>query len=154
MNKNSTTLHKSRNCDKKVEPIIEETVKSIANFYGFPQCFNIGDLGCSSGPNTLLAISNFIDEMHEVGKEKNFKPLNFQGSFNERLFPDQSIHLFHSSSSLHWLSQVGVQSTLDPCSSGSGRVSELVVKSLVDAINEGLVRESDIYSLNVPLYYA
>ncbi|GJT85722.1 benzoate carboxyl methyltransferase-like protein [Tanacetum coccineum] len=46
------------------------------------------------------------------------------------------------------------RSTFDPCSSGSSRVSELVVKSLVDAINEGLVRESDLYSLNVPLYYA
>nr|GFB25349.1 hypothetical protein [Tanacetum cinerariifolium] len=28
------------------------------------------------------------------------------------------------------------RSTFDPCSSGSGHVSELVIKSLVDAINE------------------
>ncbi|GJT85721.1 S-adenosyl-L-methionine-dependent methyltransferases superfamily protein [Tanacetum coccineum] len=153
---------------RKVEPIIKETVKSIVNFYGFPQCFNIADLGCSTGPNTLLAISNIIDGVHEVPKgiENNGLNLYISKTSPPNVFENYKIQFqkdfttFLDSRSIEIvcggrmaLTFVG-RSTFDPCSSGSGHVSELVVKSLVDAINEGLVRESDLYSLNVPLYYA
>nr|QCP80351.1 methyltransferase 8 [Tanacetum cinerariifolium] len=234
---------------RKTEAVLKETIKSIANLHGFPQCFNIADLGCSSGPNTLLAISNIIHEVHEVCKEKNLKPPQLQvflndlfgndfnsvfkslpmfyanynkeegennlccvsavpGSFHGRLFPDHSMHFFHSSTSLHWLSQVpkGIENNklniyisetsppnvfenyrmqfqkdfttflesrsieivhrgrmvltflgrgnVDPCSDGSGRVMELLGKSLVDAVNEGFVQESDLNSFNMPVYRA
>ncbi|GJS02780.1 benzoate carboxyl methyltransferase, partial [Tanacetum coccineum] len=130
---------------RKMHPIIKETIRGID---GFPQCFSIADLGCSSGPNTLLVVSNIINEVHDVCKEKNLQSPQFQvslndlygndfnsifkslpmfhdkyskekgnnfgqcfisgvpGSFYGRLFPDKSIHLFHSSGCLHWLSQV------------------------------------------------
>lgn len=138
---------------RKVESVIKETIKSIANHDGFPHCFTIADLGCSSGPNTLLAVSNIINGVHEVCKEKNLKPPQYQvclndlfindfnsvfeslpmfyakhkkekgenspcyvsavpGSFHGRLFPDQSVHFFHSSSSLHWLSEVSIHTYL------------------------------------------
>ncbi|GJV82599.1 benzoate carboxyl methyltransferase-like protein [Tanacetum coccineum] len=162
---------------RKTEAVLKETIKSIANLHGFPQCFNIADLGCSSGPNTLLAISNIIHEVHEVCKEKNLKPPQLQvflndlfgndfnsvfkslpmfyanynkeegennmcfvsavpGSFHGRLFPDHS------------------RGNVDPCSDGSGRVMELLGKSLVDAVNEGFVLESDLNSFNMPVYRA
>ncbi|PWA48197.1 S-adenosyl-L-methionine-dependent methyltransferases superfamily protein [Artemisia annua] len=134
---------------RNVQPILKEAVNCIANLDGFPHCFNIADLGCSSGTNTLLVVSNIMDEVHKVCKENNLKVPQFQvclndlfgndfnsifkslptfyekhnkeiqgesspclfvsavpGSFHRRLFPDQSMHFFHSSSSLHWLSQV------------------------------------------------
>nr|XP_043620312.1 benzoate carboxyl methyltransferase-like [Erigeron canadensis] len=134
---------------RKVHPILKEIIKGIANDPdGFPPCFHIADLGCSSGPNTLFFVSNIMEEVHEVCKEKKLKPPQFQvflndlfgndfntlfgslptfyakrnkdneenfgrcfisavpGSFYGRLFPDQSIHFFHSSGCLHWLSQV------------------------------------------------
>ncbi|GJX69635.1 benzoate carboxyl methyltransferase-like protein [Tanacetum coccineum] len=139
---------------------------------------SIADLGCSSRPNTLLAISNIINEVHKLFKEKNLKPPQLQvclndlvgndfnsvfkslpmfydnynkeegennmcyvsvvpGSFHERLFPDQS------------------RSNVDPSSNGSGdHVAELLGKSLVDAVNEGLVRESDLNSFNMLFYFA
>ncbi|GJU45829.1 benzoate carboxyl methyltransferase-like protein, partial [Tanacetum coccineum] len=112
------------------------------------QCFKIADLGCSSGPNTLLSATNIIDIVHEECKQNNRKAPQFQvslvdlvgndfntvfellpnfyaklkedkgkdfgpcfvsavpGSFYDRLFPDESLHLVYSSYSVHWLSQV------------------------------------------------
>nr|GEW13673.1 benzoate carboxyl methyltransferase [Tanacetum cinerariifolium] len=122
------------------------------------------------------------------------------------LFPDKSIHLFHSSGSLHWLSQVpeGLEinglnvymaktsppvvfemyrtqfqkdfamflesrskemihgghmvlslagrSDVDPSCNDSGCLWEMFANSLVDMAKEGLVKESDIKSFNVPTY--
>lgn len=135
---------------RKAQPLLKETIKAIASDDGFPKCFKIADLGCSSGPNTLLVLSNLIDGVHDVCKQNNLEVPQLQvflndlfvndfnsifkslpmflakynkekgancgpcfisavpGSFYGRLFPAQSIHLFHSSYSLHWLSQVCV----------------------------------------------
>ncbi|PWA94464.1 S-adenosyl-L-methionine-dependent methyltransferases superfamily protein [Artemisia annua] len=92
----------------KMHKIIRQVIKSIANLDGFLHCYNFADLGCSSGPNTLLVVSNIINEVHAVCKDKNLKTPQFQlpGSFYGRLFPDKSMHLFHSSCSLHGLSQL------------------------------------------------
>ncbi|KAI7744333.1 hypothetical protein M8C21_032749, partial [Ambrosia artemisiifolia] len=129
------------------------------------------------------------------------------GSFYDRLFPDQSLHLVHSANSNHWLSQVpqGLENNgtyicmakksppnvyqayrnqfhtdftkflqmrseevvhggsmiltflargiTDPTADDSWALLELLGQSLVDLIKEGLVRESDINSFNVPLYF-
>ena len=134
---------------RKAVPILKEAIKGFANhdvFFG--QCFKIADLGCSSGPNTLLSATNIIDIVHEECKQNNRKTPQFQvslvdlvgndfntvfgllpnfyaklkedkgkdfgpcfvsavpGSFYDRLFPDESLHLVYSSYSVHWLSQV------------------------------------------------
>ncbi|KAJ9558159.1 hypothetical protein OSB04_012773 [Centaurea solstitialis] len=136
---------------RKAIPILEHTIKSMASLNRdivFGKCFNIADLGCSSGTNTLLVASIIIDIVHEVCKENNHNAPQFQvylndlygndfngifkllpdfhakltrekggnfgpcfisavpGSFYGRLFPDQTLHLIHSSYSVHWLSQV------------------------------------------------
>lgn len=112
------------------------------------QSIGIADLGCSSGPNTLLVVSKIIDIIDEtcrktgisfpelrvslndlpgndfndifrslpafinkVKEEKgaeNCYVVGVPGSFYGRLFPLKSLHFVHSSSSLHWLSQVGL----------------------------------------------
>ena len=119
--------------------------------------FGIADLGCSSGPNSLLSISNIVETIQNLcpdldrpvpelslflndlpsndfnyifaslpefydrlkKRDNNYESLGFEhgnggpcfvsavpGSFYGRLFPRRSLHFVHSSSSLHWLSQV------------------------------------------------
>lgn len=110
------------------------------------ESIGIADLGCSSGPNTLMVVTEVINIMdatcrksgsslpelrislndlpgndfndlfrslpefyRKVKEEKgseNCYVAGVPGSFYGRLFPLKSMHFFHSSSSLHWLSQV------------------------------------------------
>ncbi|KAI3693860.1 hypothetical protein L1987_76815 [Smallanthus sonchifolius] len=129
--------------------VLKEAINRIANdLNGFPRCFRIADLGCSSGPNTLFVVNNIIDRVHDACSENNYQVPQFQvflndlfendfntvfkslptfytkmkkekgdkcgpcyvyavpGSFYGRLFPDESIHLFHYSYYVHWLSRV------------------------------------------------
>ncbi|XP_024166387.1 probable jasmonic acid carboxyl methyltransferase 2 isoform X3 [Rosa chinensis] len=142
------------------KPIIEETVLKILGSDLVPkQSFGIADLGCSSGPNSLLLISEVMDVIHAEYSRLSQPSLQLQsstrefrvylndlfsndfntifvslpefydkfkqdfkdtttsegpdlfisavpGSFYGRLFPNKSLHFVHSSSSLHWLSQV------------------------------------------------
>ncbi|KAG6737433.1 hypothetical protein POTOM_058954 [Populus tomentosa] len=132
----------------KARPILEDTIKDMFST-ALPTCFKLADLGCSSGPNTLLFVSEFMDVVYELCQQQNcnlpefqvflndlpgndfntvFKSLPFfwekfgkemgdlygqhcfitgvPGSFYHRLFPSKSLHFFHSSYSLHWLSKV------------------------------------------------
>ncbi|KAI4295499.1 hypothetical protein L6164_035541 [Bauhinia variegata] len=80
------------------------------------ECLKVADLGCSSGPNELVLISEIINTVDATSRSLNREPqffLNdlFGNDFNTifmygRLFPSNSLHFFHSSYSLHWLSQV------------------------------------------------
>lgn len=113
-----------------------------------PGSIGIADLGCSSGPNTLIVVSEIIDIINETSRNlgisfpelkislndlpgndfndvfrslpsffdkvkeekgaENCYIVGVPGSFYGRLFPKKSMHFVHSSSSLHWLSQVSV----------------------------------------------
>ncbi|XP_076928888.1 benzoate carboxyl methyltransferase-like [Bidens hawaiensis] len=128
------------------------------------------------------------------------------GSFYDRLFTNESVHLFHSSYAVHWLSQVphGIEnnklniymaktsptnvfesyrkqlekdftkllrlrsqelihgghmiltfparSIADPTSEDCCVIWELLAKSLVDMVTEGMVQESKVSSFNIPYH--
>lgn len=134
----------------KVKPIIEKAVMDLYCTTFPDQSIGIADLGCSSGPNTLLVVSEimnifdrscrqlgrsspefsvFLNDLpgndfntvfkslpafyENLRKEKGEKfgqcfIAGVPGSFYGRLFPSRSLHFVHSSSSLHWLSQVSL----------------------------------------------
>ena len=112
----------------------------------YPEYIKVADLGCSSGRNTLFAMSEIVNTIiqsyHQKGRPNapeiecclNDLPHNdfnttfklvpsfleklkmevkgkcfvsgVPNSFYSRLFPSMSLHLAHSSFSLHWLSRV------------------------------------------------
>ncbi|KAG6477412.1 hypothetical protein ZIOFF_066667 [Zingiber officinale] len=118
---------------------VEETYKVL-----HPDQMVVVDLGCSSGPNTLLVLSHVLSVAAKLpttmelqfflndlpGNDFNSLFLSLEGfkkrlereikgnllvpyyvagvagSFYGRLFPRASVHLFHSSFCLMWLSQV------------------------------------------------
>ncbi|TMW87530.1 hypothetical protein EJD97_019831 [Solanum chilense] len=134
----SSTLQ--RKVIEEAKPVLTDAIKKMFNnnITG-DSCFNMADMGCSSGPNTLFTISNIIKIVQVLCGEKSCKMPEFQaylndlpdndfntifksipsfyqnhtncfvsgvpGSFYERIFPSKSLHLVHSSYSLHWLSQ-------------------------------------------------
>ncbi|XP_050366461.1 probable jasmonic acid carboxyl methyltransferase 2 [Argentina anserina] len=141
------------------KPIIEEALFELlgSNNVMSIESMGIADLGCSSGPNALLIVSEIVDYIHAqlssgllhpssssvefrvflndlfsndfntvfmslpafynklreddrykrlLGANHNLFISAVPGSFYGRLFARKSLHFVHSSSSLHWLSQV------------------------------------------------
>ncbi|KAI9087086.1 hypothetical protein K1719_030921 [Acacia pycnantha] len=113
----------------------------------------IADLGCSTGPNTFAAAQNIIEAIELQCQSQNQSTLQFfvffndqvsndfntlfqklppnrnyfaagvPGSFYGPLFPRQSLHLVHSSSSLTWLSKLPKELTDRSCGAwNKGRV--------------------------------
>lgn len=63
--------------------VIEDTVEDYG-INGFPECFKLADLGCSSGPNTFLLIENIVKSVHAACQKKNLKaPNEFQVFLND-----------------------------------------------------------------------
>ncbi|OIW20828.1 hypothetical protein TanjilG_23988 [Lupinus angustifolius] len=113
-----------------------------------PRCLSIAELGCASGPNAFIVVSEIINIVEKLCREMNHKSLEYNvlmndlpgndfnnifksirsfkeklsnemesqigpcyfygvpASFYGRIFPNQTLHFVHSSSSLHWLSKV------------------------------------------------
>ncbi|KAK2999221.1 hypothetical protein RJ639_023870, partial [Escallonia herrerae] len=231
----------------KTQPVLVGAIRDMYDNF-FQECIHIADLGCSSGPNTLLVISNIIGILQGLCKKDNRKTPEIQvslndlpqndfnsifkllsgfydmqrkergqefrtwfvsgvpGSFYGRLFPSKSLDFVYSSYSLHWLSQVpeGLEnnkgnisiaktsppdvfeaylkqfqkdftlflqsrakevktdghlvlvflgrSIADPTSKDSCCIWYPLLKSLFDMMAEGLVKERDIDSFNMPIY--
>lgn len=132
----------------KMKPILEESVQRLLSCDTFKSNLRVADLGCSSGPNSLLVVSDIMKVIDDTNLSLNRGPPVLQiylndlfgndfnsifkllpdfyqrihqesankvgacfinatpGSFYGRLFPNSYIHFFHSSYSVHWLSQV------------------------------------------------
>lgn len=59
-----------------------DTIKDMLNIR-IPTCFKVADLGCSSGPNTILVISEIIDTIHEVCQQTNTESPEFLVLLND-----------------------------------------------------------------------
>ncbi|KAI3675052.1 hypothetical protein L1987_84634 [Smallanthus sonchifolius] len=68
---------------RKAIPYLKCSIKGMANYDVFNDCFTVADLGCSSGSNTLLVASNIIDIVHDICQENNRKVPQFQVCLND-----------------------------------------------------------------------
>ncbi|PWA34533.1 benzoate carboxyl methyltransferase [Artemisia annua] len=76
--------------------VTNEAINRMCNdLGGFPGVFKIADLGCSSGPNALLGISNIISRVHDMCNENNFEVPQFQVFLND-LFENDFNIIFRS----------------------------------------------------------
>ncbi|VVB05293.1 unnamed protein product [Arabis nemorensis] len=240
---NNSEAQKSINSDAKLAVV--ENVKEMIVKMDFPGGIKVADLGCSSGENTFLAMSEIVNTIITSYQQKGqippeidcclndlpgndfnttfklipsfYKKLKMDvketclvsgvpGSFYSKLFPSKSLHFVHSSFSLHWLSKVpdGIQENktnvylrspcppnvyksyltqfkndfslflrkraeetvpngrmaltlvgrkaLDPLSKDCFQNWSLISTSLLDLVSEGIVKQSDVESFNLPFY--
>ncbi|CAL9221820.1 unnamed protein product [Arabidopsis halleri] len=240
---NNSEAQKSITSDAK--PEVVKSVNEMIVKMDFPGCIKVADLGCSSGENTFLVMSEIVNTIITIYQQKGQNPpeidcclndlpdndfnttfklipsfheklkMNIKGkcfvsvspgSFHTRLFPSKSLHFVHSSFCLHWLSKVpdGLEEnkknvylrspcppnlyesylnqfkndfstflrmraeetmpsgrmaltlvgrkTLDPLSKDCFKDWSLVSDSLLDLVSEGVVKESDLESFNLPYY--
>ncbi|CAM0943504.1 unnamed protein product [Alopecurus aequalis] len=108
----------SRTAEKAIlenRPLLRKAIEDAYTSLASARAMVIADLGCSSGPNTLLVVAESLDRLQDLtrkedqGKETatpSYYVAGLPGSFYKRLFPCDSVNLFHSSYSLHWLSKV------------------------------------------------
>ncbi|CAH2064435.1 unnamed protein product [Thlaspi arvense] len=241
----ATNSHYQRSVFFEIQPMVTENVREMLVQVGFPGCIKVADLGCSSGENTFLAMSEIVNTIIQSYEQKGetqpeidcclndlpendfnttfrlvpsfLKKLKLEGSgkcflsgvpnsFYSRLFPSKSLHFGFSSLSIHWLSKVpdGLENNTqsihikDPCPQNAyksylnqfkndfslflrmrseeivpnghavltfvGRkVSDPVYKDcfqvwsllsdcLLDLVSEGVVKESEMESFNMPFY--
>ncbi|XP_047306497.1 probable jasmonic acid carboxyl methyltransferase 2 [Impatiens glandulifera] len=238
----------------KALPIMKDIIKDMflnQTPFEMIETFRFADLGCASGPNTLLFVSEIIDTVYKLSNQINNKipeilvVLNdlhkndfnnifivlpsfyeqlkekygyefsqkclFSGvpaSFYERIFPRKSLHFVHSSYSIHWISQVPenldnkghiyMEKTChpnvfnvykkqfykdfssflthrsheilpkgrmvltligrnmldhDPSENDIWCIYELLAQSLLDAVSQGLIKQSEVDSFNLPVYH-
>ncbi|KAL0339172.1 UNVERIFIED_CONTAM: Benzoate carboxyl methyltransferase [Sesamum angustifolium] len=64
--------------------VLDEILKDMFTDNGFPKCFKMADLGCSSGPNSFFVISHIINKVQELSEENKFgQSLVFQVFLND-----------------------------------------------------------------------
>ncbi|XP_024013683.1 salicylate/benzoate carboxyl methyltransferase isoform X1 [Eutrema salsugineum] len=241
----ATNSHYQRNVFYEIQPVVIENVREMLVEVSFPGCIKVADLGCSSGQNTFLAMSEIINTIIQSYQQKgenlpemdcclndlpesdfnttfNLVPsfleklkMEVKGrcfvsgvpnSFYSRLFPSKSLHFVHSSFSIHWLSKIpdGLENNTrsihikdpsppnvfksylnqfkndfslflkmrseemvpnghmvltfvgrkvsDPLYQDCFQVWSLLSDCLLDLVSEGVVKESDIESFNMPFY--
>ncbi|KAJ4849854.1 hypothetical protein Tsubulata_014619 [Turnera subulata] len=126
-----------------VKELVNTTIQDMLEFNdlnisGISNTFHIADFGCSTGPNTFIAVQNIIkavqlkyNSLHQndpslefrvffndhinndfntlfrnLPSPQDFFPAGVPGDFHDRLFPKASLHIVHSSFSVHWLSKI------------------------------------------------
>jgi hypothetical protein len=137
--KNNDFAGLQRRCIETAKECIKEAIVKKFDIKTLSAPLNsifVADLGCSTGPNTFLAVQNIVDAIklkyqqseNEIPEfqvffndhasndfntlfksfppNRNYLTAAVPGSFYGRLFPKATVHIFHSSNSLNWLSKV------------------------------------------------
>ncbi|GMI80277.1 hypothetical protein like AT5G38020 [Hibiscus trionum] len=66
----------------RVMPIIVQSVSDMFSKTA-PTCIKVADLGCSSGPNTFMAISRVVDTIHAICRQQHLRLPEFEVLLND-----------------------------------------------------------------------
>ncbi|PUZ61559.1 hypothetical protein GQ55_4G285900 [Panicum hallii var. hallii] len=169
----------------ETKPVLEEAVRQVCSAL-LPPNLVVCDLGWGSAGHNMVGIQFFLNDLpgndfnhifQSVERFKNsvtthhkgerllpFYIAGLSGSYYTRLFPSQSVHLFHSSYSLHWHSHDGLvvggkmvltflgRKEEDVYSGNLNYLYELLAQSLRSLVDKGLVEEDKLNSFNLPMY--
>ena len=63
---------------------LKDTIEKVYNDHGLSaQCLKIADLGCSSGPNTFVVISEIMETIGALSRQSNHQALELQIYLND-----------------------------------------------------------------------
>ncbi|KAK2632336.1 hypothetical protein EUGRSUZ_L01687 [Eucalyptus grandis] len=71
----------------RANSVLQESLRELY-LDSFPECLKLADLGCSSGPNTLLLLREIIDSIDATCKQLNKKEPMFQMFLNDLFHND------------------------------------------------------------------
>jgi len=63
--------------------VLLENTKEMMKNLDFPRCIKVADLGCSSGQNTFLAMSEIVNTINALCKEWNKNPPEIDCCLND-----------------------------------------------------------------------
>ena len=67
-----------------VKPILDANIEELCSSTPIPEhCLRIADLGCSSGPNTLLVVSDIMNHIRNTFRKLNRPPPSLQAFLND-----------------------------------------------------------------------
>ncbi|WZZ92273.1 hypothetical protein YC2023_120852 [Brassica napus] len=65
------------------KPILVKNTKEMMTNLEFPKCIKVADLGCSSGQNTFLAMSEIVNTINALCQERNQNPPEIDCCLND-----------------------------------------------------------------------
>ncbi|XP_043700550.1 probable jasmonic acid carboxyl methyltransferase 2 isoform X2 [Telopea speciosissima] len=146
----------------KAKPVV---IGSISDLYttNLPRCLRVADLGCSSGPNTLLVISEIIDAIDETCHQLKLTTPEFQVFLND--LPSNDFNtIFKTLPAFYDQLKKEKGDKFGPCSitglPGSF-YDRLFPTSTIDFLHssyslhwlsQGLIEEAKVDSFNLPFY--
>ncbi|KFK44404.1 hypothetical protein AALP_AA1G252900 [Arabis alpina] len=134
--------------------VVAENITAMLGELGFPEYIKVADLGCSSGPNTYLAMSGIvntiIDSYHQKGRTDSPEIDCFLNDLPENDFNTTFKLLPSFQEGLK--TDLKEREALDPKYRDSFHMWSVLSDSLLDLVSEGLVKESQVDAFNMPFY--
>ena len=65
------------------KPILVKNTKEMMRNLDFPECIKLADLGCSSGQNTFMVMSDIVNTINTLCEESNKKPPEIDCCLND-----------------------------------------------------------------------
>ncbi|CAL0335309.1 unnamed protein product [Lupinus luteus] len=139
--------------------------EAITNLYSsmLPKCLAIAELGCASGPNTFIVVSEIIKIVEKLCKEMNHKSPEYKVFINDLLENDFN-NIFNSIKSFKEKLSNELESHIGPCyfygvpASFYGRIFPNQTLHFVHSsyslhwLSKGIIKEENFDTFNIPSY--